>query len=170
MRQQIWNNKSLKQKSCITKTILRPNYSKPITINCSQPSTTNWNQPSSTIKGTYYKFRKCQKLNLSLFYQHEDKKSHLIPFIRKYWLVNIWYIHDIKKDKFKLKNIMILSISIIYIRKIAKSLKIGTNNLEIEDKEKDYIIINVKIIILFLQVFYVYTQIFIFLVAPSNKL
>ena len=32
---------------------------------------------------------KPKNLNFSLFYEHEGEESHLIPFIRKYWSVNI---------------------------------------------------------------------------------
>ena len=80
------------------------------------------------------------------------------------------YIYDIKKNKFKSKNIMKLSTSIRYTRKAAKSLKIGTNSLEIEAKEKDCTIADAKSIIPLFQAFYIYTQIFIFLAALGNKL
>ncbi len=88
----------------------------------------------------------------------------------EYWLIDIQYIYNIKKNKFKLKNIIKLSINIKYIKEATKSLKIGINSLEIETKEKNCIIIDVKDIILFLQVFYVYTQSLIFLIAMGNKL
>ena len=55
-------------------------------------------------------------------------------------------------------------------KKAAKSLKIGTNGLEIETKEEDYTTADAKCIILLLQAFHVYTQILIFLAAPGNKL
>lgn len=86
-------------------------------------------------------------MNFGLFYKHEGKKSHFVPLIRKCYLVDIQYIRDIKKNKFKLKNIMKLSTSIQKIRKTAKSFKIGTSSLEIETKEEDYIAVDVKRII-----------------------
>ena len=55
-------------------------------------------------------------------------------------------------------------------REIAKSLKITTNGLEIEVKEEDCIIVDVKGIILLFQAFYMYTQILVFLAAPGHKL
>lgn len=55
-------------------------------------------------------------------------------------------------------------------RKTAKNLKITTNGLEIEAKKEDYTIVDVKDIILLFQVFYMYTQIMVFLAAPGNKL
>lgn len=90
--------------------------------------------------------------------------------MRKYWLVDIEYIRDIKKNKFKPENIMKPSTSIRCRRKAAKSLIISTSGLEIKAKEEDYITADTKKIIPLLQVFYIYTQIFIFLAAPDNKL
>lgn len=51
---------------------------------------------------------------------------------------------------------MKLSISIRYIKKVTKSLKIDINSLEIEAKEENCIIANVKGIILLLQAFFIY--------------
>ena len=48
---------------------------------------------------------------------------------------------------FKLKNIMKLSMSVMRTREAAKSLKIGTNGLEIEAKEKNYTTADAKSII-----------------------
>lgn len=67
--------------------------------------------------------------------------------MHKYQLIYIQYIYNIKKNKFKLKNILKLNINIKYIRKATKSLKISTNNLENEIIEKNYIIKDAKSII-----------------------
>ena len=77
--------------------------------------------------------------------------------MHKYWLVDIQYICNIKKKKFKPKNIMKLSTNIRHTKKATKSLKIDTNGLKIEAKEEDCITINIKGIILLLQAFYMYT-------------
>ena len=74
-----------------------------------------------------------------------------------------------KKNKFKPENIMKLSTSVRRTREAAKSLKIGTNGLEIEAKE-DCTTADAKGITSFLQAFHVYTQILVFLAAPGNKL
>ena len=108
--------------------------------------------------------------NFGLFYEHKGEKSHLVLLMRKYWSINILYIRDIKKNKFKPENIMKLSTSVRRTREAAKSLKIGTNGLEIEAKEEDCTIADVKGIIPLLRAFHVYTQILVFLAAPGNKL
>lgn len=74
----------------------------------------------------------------------------------KYWSIDIHYICDIKKNKFKSENIMKLSISMRRIRETAKSLKISTNGLEIEVKEEDCTIVDVKDIIPLLQAYHMY--------------
>ena len=74
--------------------------------------------------------------NFGLFYEHEGEESHLIPLMREYRSVDIQYIRDIKRNKFKPENIMKLSTSVRRTREAAKSLKIGTNGLEIEAKGK----------------------------------
>ena len=58
--------------------------------------------------------------------------------MREYRLVDIQYIQDIKKNKFKPENNMNLSTSIRCTREVAKSLKVGTSGLEIEDKEEGF--------------------------------
>ena len=108
--------------------------------------------------------------NFGLFYKHEGKESHLVPFMREYRLVDIQYIRDIKKNKFKPENIMKLSTSVRRTREAAKSLKIGTNGLEIEAKEEDCTTADAKGIIPLLQVFHVYTRILVFLAIPGIKL
>lgn len=75
--------------------------------------------------------------NFNMFYEYKSEDSHLVPLIRKYQLVNIQYICDIKKNKLKTENIIKLSYNIRCTRKTAKSLKIGTNSLEIKAKEED---------------------------------
>ena len=92
--------------------------------------------------------REAKNSNFGLFYDYKGEESHLIPFMHKYWLVNIQYIRDIKKNKFEPKKIIKLSTSIRHIKKAAKSLKIDTNDLEIKVKEEDCTIANAKDIIL----------------------
>lgn len=41
-----------------------------------------------------------------MFYKYKDEEFHLISLIRKYCFVDILYIRDIKKNKFKPENIM----------------------------------------------------------------
>ena len=65
---------------------------------------------------------------------------------------------------------MKLSTSIRRTRKVVKSFKIGTNGLKIQAKEEDCTTADAKNIILFLQVFHIYTQIFVFLASPGNNL
>ena len=89
--------------------------------------------------------------NFGLFYKQEGKESHLVPLMREYRLVDIQYIRDIKKNKFKLENIMKLSTSVRHKREAAKSLKIGTNGLEIEAKKEDCTTADAKSIIPLLQ-------------------
>lgn len=55
---------------------------------------------------------KVKNLNFNIFYKYKGEKSHLISFIYKYQLVVIQDICNIKKNKFKPKNIMKLSTSI----------------------------------------------------------
>ena len=95
--------------------------------------------------------------NFGLFYEHEGEESHLVPLMREYRSVDIQYIRDIKKNKFKPENIMKLSTSVRRTREAAKSLKIGTNGLEIEAKEEDCTIADAKGIIPLLRAFHVYT-------------
>ena len=89
--------------------------------------------------------------------------------MREYCLLDIQYIWDIKKNKFKYKNIIKLSTSVRRIRKAAKSQKISFNGLEIEVKKEDCTISDTKGIILLLQAFHVYTQIIIFLATLGIK-
>ena len=105
-----------------------------------------------------------------LFYKHKDEESYLVSFICKYCLVDIQYIQDIKKNKFKPENIMKLSTSIKRIKKVAKSLKISISGLEIKAKEDNYTTPDAKSIILLFCVFHIYTQILIFLVTLGIKL
>ena len=50
--------------------------------------------------------------NFWLFYEHEGEKSHFVSLMREYQSVDIQYIRDIKKNKFKPENIMKLSSSV----------------------------------------------------------
>lgn len=79
-----------------------------------------------------------------MFNEYKRKKSHLVPLMYKYQLVNIQYLYNIKKNKLKPKNIIKLNTSIRYNREVAKSLKIGINGLEIKAKEKDCTTVDVK--------------------------
>lgn len=108
--------------------------------------------------------------NFDLFYEHEGGESHLVPLIRNYWLVDIKYICNIKKNKFKPENIMKLSISVRRTREATKSLKIGTSGLKIEAKEEDCTTAGTKGIIPLFRAFHVYTQILVYLAALGNKL
>ena len=65
---------------------------------------------------------------------------------------------------------MKLSTSVRRTREAAKSLKIGTNSLEIEAKEENCTTADAKGIIPLLQAFHVYTRILVFLVIPGIKL
>lgn len=62
-------------------------------------------------------------------------------------MVDIQYISNIKKNKFNPENIMKLSTNVRYTRKVAKYLKIYTNNLVIEIKKGDYTIADIKNIV-----------------------
>lgn len=95
--------------------------------------------------------------NFGLFDEHEGTESHLVFFMCEYCSVNIKYIWDINKNKFKPENIMKLSTSVKRTRKAAKSLKIGTSGLEIKAKEKDCTTVDDEGVIFFLQAFHVYT-------------
>lgn len=100
--------------------------------------------------------------NFGIFYKHEDEESHLILFIHKYWSVDIQYICNIKKNKFKPKNIMKLNTSVRHTREVTKSLKIGINGLKIKTKKEDCITVDAKDIISLLGAFYIYIQIHFF--------
>ena len=90
--------------------------------------------------------------------------------MHKYRSVDIQYIRNIKKNKFKPENIMKLSTSVRRAKETAKSLKIGTSGPEIEAKEKDCTNTDTQGIIPLLWAFHVYMQIFVFLVTPGKKL
>ncbi len=108
--------------------------------------------------------------NFGFFYQHEGEESHLVPLICEYWSVDIQYIRDINKNKFKPENIMKLITSVRPTREAAESWKIGMSGLEIEAKEKDCTTADAKDIIPLLRAFHMYTQILVLLAAPGNKL
>lgn len=65
---------------------------------------------------------------------------------------------------------MKLNTSVRRIREAAKSLKIDTNYFEIRAKEENCITADTKSIILLVQTFDIYIQIFVFLPTPRNKL
>ena len=90
--------------------------------------------------------------------------------MRKYRSVDIQYIRDIKKNKFKPKNIMKLSTSVRHTIEVAKGLKISSNGLEIETKEENCTTADTKGIIPLLRAFHIYTQILVFLAASGIKL
>lgn len=79
--------------------------------------------------------KEARNSNFGSFYEHKGEESYLVPFMREYRLVDIQYIRDIKKNKFKPENIMKLSTNVRRTKKAAKSLKIGTKSLEIEAKK-----------------------------------
>lgn len=91
--------------------------------------------------------REVKNSNFGLFYEYKVEKSHLVSFMRKYWLIDIQYICHIKKNKFKPEIFMKLSTNVKSTKKAIKSLKIGTHDLEIEAKEKDYTTTDAKNII-----------------------
>ena len=127
--------------------------------------------PAKPTEGLVANPGEARNLNFGLFYEHEGEESHLDPpYAREYRSVDIQYIRDIKKSKFKPENIMKLSTSVRRTREAAKSLKIGNNGLEIEAKEEDCTTADAKGIIPLLRAFHVYTQILVFLAAPGNKL
>lgn len=103
-----------------------------------------------------------RNLNFGLFYKYEGEEFHLVPLMREYQSMNIYYIWDIKKNTFKPKNIIKLNASVKRTRKATKNLKIGTNGLKIEVKEEDCTIADMKSIILLLQAFHIYMQTFFF--------
>lgn len=121
-------------------------------------------------KGPVANLREVRNSNFDLFYEHEGGKSDLVPLIRKYWLVDIKYICNIKKNKIKPENVMKLSISVRRTREATKSLKIGTSVLKIEAKEEDCTTAGTKGIIPLFRAFHVYTHILVYLAALGNKL
>ena len=58
--------------------------------------------------------------NFGLFYEHEGEESQLVHLMCEYQSVDIQYIRDIKKNKFKPENIMNLSTSVRCTRKRPK--------------------------------------------------
>ena len=104
--------------------------------------------------------------NFGLFYEHKGEESYHVPLIYEYHSIDIQYIRDIKKNIFKLKNIIKLNTSVRHTKEAAKSLKIGTSSLEIEAKEEDCTTSDAKGIILLFQVFHVYTDLYFF--GPSG--
>ena len=52
------------------------------------------------------------KTNFGQFHEHQGEESQYIPFMREYRSIDIQYIRDINKNKFKLENIMKLSTSV----------------------------------------------------------
>lgn len=101
--------------------------------------------------------KEARNSNFGLFYEHKGEESHLVPLMREYRSVDIQYIRDIKRNKFKPEKIMKLSTSVRRTREAAKSLKIGTSGLEIEAKEEDCTTADAKGIIPLLRAFHVYT-------------
>ena len=81
--------------------------------------------------------KKAKNSNFKLFYKHKGKESYLVSFIYKYCSVDIQYILDISRNKFKLENIMKLNTSVKHIKKEVKCLKIDISRLEIKAKEEN---------------------------------
>lgn len=71
-------------------------------------------------------------------------------------MIDIKYIWNIKKNKFKLENFIKLNISIKYIKKAARNLKIDINGFKIKAKEEYFITVNAKKNISLSQAFYLY--------------
>lgn len=76
--------------------------------------------------------------------------------MHKYLMIDIKYIWNIKKNKLKLENLIKLSISIKYIKKAARNLKIGISGFKIKAKEEYFITVNAKNNIPIPQAFYLY--------------
>lgn len=94
--------------------------------------------------------------NFDMFYEHKGEKSYLVLFMREYWSVDIQYICNIKKNKFKLENIIKLSTNVKRTREAVKNLKINTNNLKIEVKKENCTTADAKSIIFFVRAFNMY--------------
>ncbi len=82
-----------------------------------------------------------------------------IFFIRHYCSLDIQFIWNIMKDKFKSKNILKLSTSVGQTKEATKNLKLGINRLKIGAKKENWTILNAKRNILPLCLIYIYTQI-----------
>lgn len=104
---------------------------------------------------------KVKNWNFRLIYEHEGEEFHLVHLTCKYWLVDIPYIQNIKKNKFLSKNIMMLNTTIKRPKRMAESSKIGLRTLEMKAKEEDFTNANAKGILFFFQVFHIYTKIFV---------
>lgn len=74
-----------------------------------------------------------------------------------------------KKNLFKLKNIIKLSKGVRRTKKAVQSLKINANSLEIEAKEEYCTTVDDEGIIFHLQAFHMYMQILIFLASSDCK-
>ncbi len=90
--------------------------------------------------------------------------------MHEYCSIDIQYIWDTKKNKFKPENIIKLSTSVRRTRETIKNFKPGTNWLEIEAKEENCTTLDAKRIIPLLRSFHVYRQIFIFIAAPGIQM
>lgn len=56
--------------------------------------------------------KKARNSNFRLFHKYKGKESYLVFFMYKYCLIDIQYIQNIKKNKFKPKSNIKLSISV----------------------------------------------------------
>ena len=65
--------------------------------------------PTPSTEGPAANPAEAKTSNFGLFYEHEGEESHLVPLMREYGSVDIQYIRDIKKNKFKPENIMKLN-------------------------------------------------------------
>lgn len=96
-------------------------------------NTTNQGPPTKRNAVNLGKGRvEARNSNFSMFFEHKSEESHLVSLMYEYWSVNIQFICNIKKNKFK-------------------------PGLEIKTKENDCTTVDTKGIISLLQAFHVYT-------------
>ena len=112
-----------------------------------QPQSLTVANPATLIEEPAANLRQVRNSKFGLFYKYEAEESQLVPLMRDYCSVDIQYVRDIKRNKFKPENIMKLSTSVRRTREAAKNLKIGTSGLEIDAKEEDCITADAKGII-----------------------
>ena len=58
-------------------------------------------KPASLIEEPTVNPKEARASNFGFFYEHKGEKSHLIPLMREYRSVDVQYIRDVKKNKFK---------------------------------------------------------------------
>ena len=90
--------------------------------------------------------------------------------MHEYCSLDIKYIQDIKKNKFKPENNMNLSTSVRQNKKVTNNLSLGTCRLKIEAKEKNCTTLDAKRIIFFFRSFHVSIQMLICIAASKIQL